>query len=477
MSQSMHPRISEANGARSHDTRQTRGASPTAFSGPSPKGMIDKFAILPILACAFATIVAPLSDYEFGSPATNSILQAAEPGVSGKIFWPLMATVSVLLAVRNHFRLRRLTLPLHIICLLAYVAFAGASVLWAFSQPNSFIRFAQQAMIVTSIILPAMLAAPTADMMRGMFICFALGALLNIYVVAFDTPRFAQNGLPGYFLGKNYLGEFSVIPFLLAFHETLYPGLRRALGIVIVVISALLLFFANSKTALGLAFVCPFLAGVTLLIRKVTRMSPAIILLSIPFCYAILTNVSNFNMERMSYMLYGDSTFTGRTIIWEFAQHEIDLRPLLGWGYQSFWLVPNSPALAAPGYWVKTMPEGHSGYVDTKLELGYVGFAFLLAFIIATLHAIGRVADRNSRRAWLVLSLALYVIMYNFLESLWMRSWEFLWLVFLIAAAEIARYWQPFRLRRARYRSRSLRPGSPGASPGARMPRPRIRLP
>jgi len=50
-----------------------------------------------------------------------------------------------------------------------------------------------------------------------------------------------------------------------------------------------------------------------------------------------------------------------------------------------------------------------------------------------------------------------------------MRSYEFLWVMFLFATAEIARYWQPFPVRRVAYRSRRLRPGSPAASPGARM--------
>ena len=63
------------------------------------------------------------------------------------------------------------------------------------------------------------------------------------------------------------------------------------------------------------------------------------------------------------------------------------------------------------------MPNAHNGYYDTMLEMGYVGLALLVIFIIATLHAIGRVADRDPARAWLVLSLALFIILYNFLES------------------------------------------------------------
>ena len=413
--------------------------------------MIDKYAIVPISACVFALIVSPLLIFVNSFPI-QTLQSAMESRPENRIFWPAMAAISVVLAVRNR---SRLTLPPHIICLLAYLAFAGASVLWAFRPELSFIRFVQQAMIVTSIVLPAMLAARTADMMRGLFLCFAFASILNVFFVLGGPPIIVQYGsmgqvnigYPGYFPGKNYLGECAAIAILLSLHEMLYPGLRRALGIIVVVIATLLVFLSDSKTALGLALIAPFLAGLTLIIRKKMRISPAIILLSIPFCYTVLSSVSNFNMNRLSYMLYGDSTFTGRTIIWDFAQYEIARRPLLGWGYQSFWLVgPDAPSIVdAPG-WVKMMPNAHNGYYDTMLEMGYIGYALLVIFIIATLHAIGRVADRDPARAWLVLSLALYIIFWNYLESLWMRGFEFLWVVFLILAAEIGRYWQPFPL-------------------------------
>jgi O-antigen ligase len=91
------------------------------------------------------------------------------------------------------------------------------------------------------------------------------------------------------------------------------------------------------------------------------------------------------------------------------------------------------------------MPNAHNGYYDTMLEMGYIGYVLLITFIISTFHAIGRVVDLDPARAWLMLSLALYVIFWNYLESLWMRGFEFLWVVFLIVAADIGRYWVGFR--------------------------------
>jgi O-antigen ligase len=308
------------------------------------------------------------------------------------------------------------------------------------------------------------------DLMRGVFLCFALGAILNVlFVLGNSVSEVNQyGGYPGYFSSKNYLGEFSAVALLLSLHETLLPGLRRVVGIVMAVISALLLFLANSKTAIGLTFITPLLAGIVLIIRKVTRISPAILLLSIPISYAVLSKVSGFNMNRLSYIIYGDSTFTGRTIIWDFAFVMMQRRPLLGWGYQSFWLVgTDAPSVVeAPGF-VKMMPNAHNGYYDTMLELGNVGYILLLVFIIATLHAVGRVADRNFRRAWLVLSLALFIIIYNYLESLWMRGFEILWVVFVIVTVEIGRYRQAFPRTTAAH-GRTKRRGSPG--PSAKRP-------
>jgi O-antigen ligase len=400
---------------------------------------IDRYATVTIFACAYATIIGPLITY--GGERPNQVLksiQNAEPGLVGRIFLPAMAAVSLVLAIRNFDRLRRWA-P-HMTCLLAYVAFAGASLLWAFRPEASFVRFAQQMMLLSPIVLPAMLAARTADLMRGIFLCFAVGAVLNVFVGYQNL-----DGYSGYLMGKNALGEFSGIAFLLALHETLYPGFRRVLGFIIVVIAVLLLLWSHSKTAFALAFICPLFAGIILTVRKATRISPAITLFSILLCYQLVSTVSGFNLTNLSWHIYGNYTFSGRTFIWDFAFSEIARRPLLGWGYQSFWLVgSDAPSVVeAPG-WIGMMPNAHNGYYDTMLELGYVGFGLLVVFILATLHAIGRVADCDWSRAWILLSLALYVVLNNFLETSWMHGGELLWVVFVIVAAEIGRYCRPF---------------------------------
>lgn len=102
--------------------------------------------------------------------------------------------------------------------------------LWAFSPTLSLTRFSQQVMIVAATILPSMLTIRSVDLMRRLFLCFRLVAVLNVFFVAGRNQTIADNvaiGFSGYFAGKNYLGQCSAIAFLLALHEALYPGHRR----------------------------------------------------------------------------------------------------------------------------------------------------------------------------------------------------------------------------------------------------------
>jgi exopolysaccharide production protein ExoQ len=410
--------------------------------------MLDRYAILPVLACVYATIVSPLLIFVTEGYGNGGLKSLMAPHPENRYFWFGLAAISVMLAMRNWSRLAKFTWPPHFICLFAYLALAGASVVWAFKPEYSFTRFLLQLMIIVSIVLPTILAARTADLMRGLFLCFGFASILNIPFVLNQNPIIYEGqsiGYPGFFSFKGVLGECASIAFLLALHEMLYPGLRRALAVIVIMVATWLIFVSQSKGSFGFTIISPLLAGLTLITARTMRISLAAVLLSIPVSYIIFSTVSGYSMNNLSWHIFHNYDFSGREAIWKFADYEIYRRPLLGWGYQSFWLVgPDAPSVVdAPG-WVKTMPSAHSGYLDAKLELGYVGFALLLSFIITTLQAIGRVADRDRTRAWIMLSLALYVILTNFLETTWMRGMEPLWMIFVLVAAEAGRYWHPF---------------------------------
>lgn len=419
---------------------QAAAAPSMVVAGGAPRtSAITMLAVVPFLACFYSLIFYPMLFVGCG-PLDVECTLTARP--ENKIVWPLLGvTAAMLIAACPPERRQRLLAP-NVVLLLAYVALAGASVLWAFNPGLSFIRFLQQAFVVTSIVLVIAAAERTSDAMRVMFACYALSVLLNIVFVNVIPPITIENatwGYPGYFLGKNYLGECAAIAIILALHEMFHAGTRRYFGAVVVCASLPLLVLSNSKTSIGLLVLAPALSLVAVIARRKLSVSPLALPVVLLAIYELLSSVSNFNIFRLSYMLYGDSSFTGRTVIWDFAVAEFAKRPLLGWGYQSFWLAgPGSPSLVDGPGWVKFMPHAHNGYLDARLELGLVGFAILIAFLAATLHGAGKVIDREPARGWTLLSLAFFVIITNGLESTWARGFEFPWVAFLFVAGDVA---------------------------------------
>jgi exopolysaccharide production protein ExoQ len=408
------------------------------LSGAAP--IFDKCILIPIVVFAYSWILDPLLTFGI------TIKDITAPRLENQIFWPLVTVIALGCFVsRNP---PRLAWPPHLVWFGAYLALAGASVLWAFKPEISFGRFATQTMLLTSIILPAMVAARTADLIRGVFFCFAVGSILQVVLIlgGYCTEAMANSGdagYSGYFPDKNALGQFAAFAIILSLYEIIHTGWRRALGLSIIVSGAYLILAAHSKAALACVVLAAVMAKLVLFIGKKMRVSPPVTLLPLLVSYVVLSGIVSNLVNRISWHIFQNYDLSARTVIWDFINAEIAKRPLLGWGYRSFWLVgSDSPSLVDGGGWVREMPEAHNGYLDTILDTGHIGLVLFLIFIFTTLHAIGRVANRDPARAWLLLSIALFIILENFLESGWMRGG--LWLMFVLVAVEAGRYWQPF---------------------------------
>lgn len=308
--------------------------------------IFDKYLIVPLIACAYCLVIAPMVQFAYPADTTTT---------ANQIFWPLVAAIALgCWASGNR---SRLIWPPHIIWLAAYLALAAASTLWAFNPNISFTRFATQLMMLISIILPAMLAVRTADMMRGVFFFLAFGSILNGVLILGGYSHLMMagtedEGYVGYFTDKNTLGQFAALAILLSLYQIFHTGWPRALGLIIVVTSTYLVLAAHSKAALGCVVLATILANLALFMGKKMRVSPAIVLLSLPIGYAVLSRAVGNIANRISWYIFHNYNLSGRTDIWDFVNFEIAKRPLLGWGYESFWLTgPNSPAQKLEAGW------------------------------------------------------------------------------------------------------------------------------
>jgi exopolysaccharide production protein ExoQ len=349
------------------------------------------------------------------------------------LFWPVVAALTLTLVFRNWARMdRRFFHSLPIMSLIAYLVFAAASVTWAYAPDFAFSRLLVQVLAVIVVAVPYALPIATKYTIPGVHLCFAIAlAISAVYVLA--TPP-SPIGHPGYFTHKQELGLLSGGGIILSSHELLHRGWRRLVGLTTMALGFWLVFASQSKSALAFAVCAMVCSCLILLICKKIRLTPSYIIAAVVVASMFVSNP----IERLGYKLYGDSTLTGRIGIWAFADHQISRKPWLGWGFHSYFFVPNSPQNEAPGY-IRDMPSSHSGYLELKLETGRIGYWIFLVFIYSCLHLLERVGRKAPVRAWCYLSIQLFAMLINLTDSSWLVL-DSLWMLYLFAVAETVHF-------------------------------------
>jgi exopolysaccharide production protein ExoQ len=186
-------------------------------------------------------------------------------------------------------------------------------------------------------------------------------------------------------------------------------------GLAMLLMVGWLMYLAESATAL----VC-LLLGVALLL-----------VLRIPFfrrqarhlgCYAlalglIVVGLLGSAPEFLNTFTGGvgrDATFTGRTDIWADVLEE-RTNPLIGTGYQSFWLGER-----AEYYWEAYpfhIKEAHNGYLETYLTGGFLGLSLLAALAVAVVAKLKGALRQRDDFAVLLLAFFITTLLRNCTES------------------------------------------------------------
>jgi exopolysaccharide production protein ExoQ len=380
-------------------------------------------AIVPVLVNYYVLLVLPF------------INDDGKGRIENNIFWPTVAGITLALVLYNRLRFDTgFISSLPVKSLFAYLVFAAASIGWAYSPDYAFSRLVVNTLAIIIVILPYALPIRTTRAIQSLYVCYAIALAVNaVYVLTYPPSPL---GHPGYFTHKQTLGMFCATAVIFSAHELLFRGWRCVLAVVGISVAIWLLFESESKSALIFSVFAMALAGFVLLACKIMRTTPAHILAAI----AVGSLFFSDPVGRIGYRLYGDATISGRTPLWEFVEYQISTKPWFGWGFHSYYFVPNSPQEAAwgPDY-VKHAPSSHSGYLDLKLETGKIGYWIFLIFLYSSLHGLEFVRRKDPRRAWLFLSVTIYAILVNFIDTAWLGLNQ-LWMLQLVVVAETVRY-------------------------------------
>ena len=394
---------------------------------------------IPALMLAYGLLIWPLL---YGrSPDTgpaSQVLQAESSRLS-QIYFPAFLVVAVFAWIATSYG-RRPPVPSAAVAILAaLMGLAVASVAWSIAPGIALRRVILQVAIVATLVLSVQAAGDPRGVLARIFWMLATIILLNGAVVAMTRP--GPLGYEGIYPQKNGLGAASALAILFSLFQ-LVTGrpLACIAAIGTIAVAMLLLVLSQSKTSLGLVFVVPLLScGIAIAVRA-TGISAAVV---VPILVALLlggywVGVASYLWDFPTAMeaIFGDPTLTTRTDIWNFAFAMIERRPVLGFGFESFWQAgPESPSLReAPGF-VARMPHAHNGYIDIALQLGLVGLVLLLVLLLGAFHAASAPIRRSFGVGWLCLMVMLFAVFVNCLESSWFRGFDFISMTFVIAIA------------------------------------------
>jgi O-antigen ligase len=136
--------------------------------------------------------------------------------------------------------------------------------------------------------------------------------------------------------------------------------------------------------------------------------------------------------ERMGDVTGHESTLMGRMELWRQCL-AMDTNPILGVGFESFWLGDRLHLLKEGRPWQPN--EAHNGYLEIYLNLGLVGLLMLFGLLIATFRKISLELFQKPYWARFELGFLTALVFYNLTEATF-KGLSLPWFIFFLVAVK-----------------------------------------
>jgi exopolysaccharide production protein ExoQ len=243
----------------------------------------------------------------------------------------------------------------------------------------------------------------------------------------------------GIFGHKNSLGATMALSVLVEWHLPADTLFQKALKLLAVLLSSVLLFFSNSITSMVTLLGALMFIQIYKLARHWLRL-PLVAIFAAGFG-ALFTSVIIlvFAGDIITGAMGRSMDLTGRTTIWRWVISYILDKPLLGYGYSGFWGGASQESLDLDRHLGQgSLMYSHNGYLDLCLTLGIVGFFLGMFFLAVGLKRAYEACEHNESLVdqW-PLAFLFFVLLHNVAEcTILMQSLEWSLCVSTIIAAD-----------------------------------------
>ncbi|HEV7368200.1 O-antigen ligase [Arenibaculum sp.] len=341
----------------------------------------------------------------------------------------------VLLAVRH----RLPTLLARNWSLLALVGLAVLSAAWSY-YPDATFRRGIALVLTLGFALYLVLRYSSLELLELLGVAMVIAAVMS-YVFVFAFPVYAIHSFDqhhgtwrGVFDHKNTFGAVMGLGVLVCVTLWRTGGpIRRPFAAVGIALCGSLL--AQSFSATSWTVTVGALLSMVFLNRLRASPFPLGVRLGVVLAIgfgAIFLLTAHFLVVGLD-MLGRDLTFSGRTTIWPLALEAGMEHPFLGAGYRAFWSPIGAEYVYARLSWNEQLGNGHNGYLDVWLELGFVGFGlFLVMFLTLGRRAYVRLTTSRDAVGLFYVMFFLFSFVYSITEKFLLEQTDILWLVLMV---------------------------------------------
>lgn len=383
----------------------------------------------------------PVSVWLQLAPPTDQPYDYLEGSPLDRFVFMCLLAAGLLVVISRGRQVGKLLRPNWPILLLFF--YCALSVLWSDYSDVAFKRWIKDLGDLTMVLIVLTDLDPRAAIMRLLsrtaFVLVPLSVLFVKYLPELGRAYIPWSWTPvpvGVTTGKNTLGMVCLILGLGALWRFLHEFRRRQEGAhrtgpliaqgVLLVMAMWLLWKADSATSTSCFALAGSLIVVTSLFRW-ARKPPVFHLLTIAVLSVSLFAV--FIAPDVLSIVGRDPTLTGRTEIWNRALGMVG-NPLLGTGFESFWLGPRLQSMWRMYWWHPN--EAHNGYLEVYLNLGWIGVALLAVLLAWGYRNVISAFKEDPNVGRLRLAYFVAAVIYNLTEAAF-RILHPVWIFFLLA--------------------------------------------
>lgn len=401
------------------------------------KGRTSKALWIPVFWLLIAGSRPVSSWFYQGLTDTTNVWQEGSPFDRNLLSVLIVAALVVLLSRRRRVEtLLRANGPI-----LLFAGYCLLSIFWSDFPDVAFkrwIRYLGDLSMVLVVVTDAVPATALATLLqRTSLILLPPSILLDVYRGLIGR-HVSHMGMT---TDKNMLGAISMVLGLgglwclsNAMRSKERKGRTKRLftSVIVVAMALWCLVMANSATSIG-----AFLVGSILIVagsRMALLRKPAVAFLFITAMvaaaiYAAILNPNVGVVETMG----RNPDLTGRTEVWQ-AIIPLNPDPWIGAGFESFWMGSRLRVLWRIFVWHPN--EAHNGYIETYLNLGWIGVSLLGVIIVTTFRKVITAFRDDGELGIIRMTYFAAAIVYNLTEA-GFRMFHPVSLAFLLSVAAV----------------------------------------